>query len=105
MENVGRFEFLGNLEAFRAESDEESVSWSAFVLAWSTKFGDQEVGAGDLFDLALPLLDLGTDTKRSQETRLGTILAAQRDRVYGEFTIRRRGINRGRRMWMLDTRA
>jgi len=30
LENVGLTGFLGNLEAFRAESDEESIAWSTF---------------------------------------------------------------------------
>ncbi|MDQ3784413.1 MAG: hypothetical protein M3360_05975 [Actinomycetota bacterium] len=102
-ENAGLDQFLKNLDDFRATSDEEGVAWGAFVAAWVAEFGNGEVGAGDLFDIALPLLDLGTGTKQSQQTRLGKLLSGQRDRRYGELIVRRRRIIRGSRMWMLES--
>jgi hypothetical protein len=101
-ENVGRTEFLGNLEAFRAEADEETVAWRAFVDSWWAKYRDQEVTSGNLFEIALQHLDLGTSTQRSQQTRVGTQLVHQRDRRYGDLVIRRCGLVDGYRKWRLD---
>jgi putative DNA primase/helicase len=105
LENGGLQDFLGNLEAFRAEADEETVAWSAFVESWWAKFSNQEVHAGDLFEIALQHIDLGTGTRRSQQTRVGTQLAHQRDRRYDNHLIRRRGLKDGRRMWSLEVRT
>lgn len=102
--DVGLSGFLGYLEEFRASSDEESMNWLAFVNAWWSRFGNREVAVGDLFETAMPLLDLGAGSKQSQATRLGTALAGQRDRVYGGYRVKRRGVVHGYRMWRLEAR-
>lgn len=101
-ENAGLDQFLKNLDDFRATSDKEGIAWGAFVEAWRSEHGDREVGGSDLFDLALPLLDLGSGTRQSQQTRLGKLLSGQRDRRYGDLMIRRKNIIRGSRMWKLE---
>jgi putative DNA primase/helicase len=105
LENVGLTEFLGNLEAFRAEADEETIAWRSFVESWWDKHGDTEVPLSDLFDLARERLPLRGDTLRAQETNLGLDLRAQRDRRYGDLVIRRRALVRGHRLWQLDRRS
>ena len=45
--------FLGNLDEMMEASDSEGAGWSAFIAAWWDRFGTAEVGAADLFDVAL----------------------------------------------------
>ena len=55
LETAGIPGFLGNLEEMMAASDSEGAGWSAFIAAWWDRFGTAEVGAADLFDLAIVL--------------------------------------------------
>jgi putative DNA primase/helicase len=83
--------FLGNLSEFYSSADEETATWQAFITAWWNRFDSQSVGVADLWSLinaeAAPTadiipLDLGDKGERSQRTRLGKLLHAQRDRVF-----------------------
>jgi hypothetical protein len=86
-------------------ADVEAAVWRAFVATWWEKFEDKEVGAGDLFPLALEAdgLDLGNGQERSQKTRFGKLLGGQRDRVIGGYPVTpSRTLNRAQ-MWRLQT--
>jgi putative DNA primase/helicase len=96
--------FLDNLDDFWAASDEESVTLSAFLGRWLTTFGEREVTGADLFPIARDVLDLGSGSTRAQQTALGQLLARQRDRVFGDVRIERRGVTEGRRRWALKKR-
>ena len=97
LEIAGVQGFLGNLTDFYSSADEETATWRAFIAAWWHRFGGQRVGVADLFGLvnaeaaptsvdAIPL-DLGDRGERSQRTRLGKLLHAQRDRVFDGYRI------------------
>jgi hypothetical protein len=82
--------FLGNLESFYEDSDTEGAAWRTFLAAWWEKFGDREVGVSDLYQLALDSdspFDLGEGSERSQRTRLGKQLGANRDRQFDDLRI------------------
>ena len=76
--------FLENIQHLYRESDEEGRVWRTFLLAWHSKFGSSLVGVADLMQLindniSLPLGDRG---ERSQKTKMGMLLANQRDGTY-----------------------
>ncbi len=78
-------DFLGNLDEMLAVSDAEGAVWRPFVQAWWDRFGSTEVGASDLYLVALnsdPPFPLGDGSDRSQRTRLGGALGRMRDRVF-----------------------
>ncbi|MBA3737331.1 MAG: hypothetical protein H0W97_02060 [Actinobacteria bacterium] len=104
-EAAGLEGFLDNLEEFRESSDEESAMWSAFLGRWWDSYGEREVIAPELFELARDGLDLGSGNTKSQQTTLGNLLAQQRDRWYGDLRIERHGLVQGRRRWCLSTRT
>ncbi|MFM8616078.1 MAG: hypothetical protein ACKOC9_15475 [Alphaproteobacteria bacterium] len=77
--------FLGNLDEVMEASDSEGGTWRAFIQLWWDRFGSAEVGVNDLHQVALhtdPPFPLGDGSERSQRTRLGTVLAKMRDRVF-----------------------
>jgi hypothetical protein len=89
LEHVGIPGFLANQASFYDAADAETAVWRAFVAAWWEKYQDTEVGTADLFPLALETddLDLGAGEARSQKTRFGKMLGAQRDRVIGDYRV------------------
>ncbi len=46
--------FLQNLDALYEQNDEETSEWEAFLIAWSTVFGEDTVTVADLCDTLLP---------------------------------------------------
>ena len=89
-------------------SDAEGAVWRSFVSAWWDRFGTTEVGAGDLYELALatePPLPLGPGNDRSQRTRLGKSLGRMRDRVFDihsvQVRIRILGVSHQAKRWQL----
>ena len=77
--------FLSNIDELIAISDSEGATWRPFIQAWWDRFGSAEVGVNDLHQVALhtdPPFPLGDGSERSQRTRLGTVLAKMRDRVF-----------------------
>jgi hypothetical protein len=83
--------FLGNTDDLYGTADLEGQEWRAFVGAWNERFGTQPVLASDLVDLAVErdLLGgiIGDGSLRSQATRLGKALLANRDRQFGDLRI------------------
>src|SRR5262249_11968666 len=77
--------------------------WREFVAAWWDKFGNQEVGASDLFQVALGIdgLDLGRGNERSQRTVFGSKLTRQRDRVIGGYRVVFAGEEKRLKRWRL----
>lgn len=85
--------FLGNLDEMMEASDSEGAGWSAFIGAWWDRFGTAEVGAADLFDVALfcdPAPPITGHTDRAQKTSFGIAIKKMRDRVFqvGDLTLR-----------------
>ncbi|MFN3644680.1 MAG: toprim domain-containing protein [Gemmobacter sp.] len=85
--------FLGNLDEMMEASDSEGAGWSAFIAAWWDRFGTAEVGAADLFDIALfcdPAPPITGHTDRAQKTSFGIAIKKMRDRVFrvGDLTLR-----------------
>jgi len=100
LEVAGIEGFLDNLAAHRAESDRESQVWRAFVRDWWGQFRGEDVSAGDLLPLGIEL-DLGDGDDRSRTTRLGKKLSEHEGQVFGEWTIKKGAIVRGRQHWRL----
>ena len=85
--------FLGNLDEMMEASDSEGAGWSAFIAAWWDRFGTAEVGAVDLFDVALfcdPTPPITGQTERAQRTGFGIAIKKLRDRVFqvGDLNLR-----------------
>ncbi len=101
--------FLGNVDAFYDESDDESDSWRRFIAMWWDRFGAEPVGVSGLWPLVdskderefIPL-PLGNGSERSQKTRLGRLLSERRDRMFGAYRIVSAGSSRRAQQWRLD---
>jgi hypothetical protein len=100
--------FLANRETMRVELDDEEVAWQSFLAAWFGTFETDPVRVRDLLDAirpttnaqheprSTPLRDalpesLGDPDDRYLGVRLGTALRERRDRILGEFRLRRAG--------------
>jgi hypothetical protein len=90
--------FLQDRERLYSEADQEMIEWTAFVIAWATKFSDRAVTASWLFDLAKERNILGEvwagRESHSAVTAFGIALAKMRDRVFGGHRIVRTGHDR-----------
>jgi Toprim domain-containing protein len=75
--------FLGNLDEFYAQSDEEGAAWRGFLSAWWGEHRDKPVLVKELYKLALQCdgLELGEGKEQSQRTKLGQLIARMKDRV------------------------
>jgi hypothetical protein len=87
--------FLTNQDRVYAEADQEVNSWAEFCQVWWEEFQDRQVKADLLFGLAMRhklLLDLwsGRDDHAAR-TAFGKALSRMRERVIGDFRIRRVG--------------
>jgi len=85
--------FLGNLDEMMEASDSEGAGWSTFIAAWWDRFGTADVGASDLFDVAMfcdPAPPVTGHTDRAQKTSFGIALKKMRDRVFrvGDLNLR-----------------
>lgn len=91
LEVAGIDGFLANSTAFCAEADEEGEAWRGFTKAWWEKFGPTPVRVLELNELCdvheLLVRERGDGPARSQQTKLGNLLRAKRDRVFGELRI------------------
>ncbi|MGD1001284.1 MAG: bifunctional DNA primase/polymerase [Candidatus Brocadiia bacterium] len=102
--------FLGNLDEFYECSDVEGEAWRNFVAAWFNSHGEREVGVAELYSLAATEdgsapIDLGDGTEKSQKTRLGKALSAQRDRQFGAYRVVAGAKKDGAQQWKLLTAA
>jgi hypothetical protein len=95
--------FLGNLSEFYEVADTEGATWRNFVEAWWDKFGMEQVGASDLFALAIETegMDVGQGNEKSQKIIFGKAMSRQRDRVIGEFTVKNAGATKRLAQWRL----
>lgn len=98
--------FLENLEELYELADAEGQEWRAFVAAWAERFGGQSVSAGVLVEFAIErgLLAsvIGEKSPRSQATRLGKALLANRDRQFGAWRIEcKRETHSKQQLWQL----
>jgi len=78
--------FLTSLDQLYEAADVEGQMWREFTSAWWEAFRDQPKKVSDLNDLCeaqeLMLRARGDGSARSQQTRLGSALSSQRDRVF-----------------------
>lgn len=85
LEVAGVEGFLGNIDEMMEAADAEGAVWRSFIWSWWERHCGDEVGVGDLFQLASamePPLPLGEGNDRSQRTRLGKALGRMRDRTF-----------------------
>jgi phage/plasmid primase-like uncharacterized protein len=93
--------FLGNLDAFYEDSDWEGAEWRNFIAAWSEKWGEVEVTVSNIFDLA-DSLELGSGNERSRKTKLGKLLADNKDRQFGACRLKKGSAVDGSQRWKLE---
>jgi putative DNA primase/helicase len=105
LESAGVEGFLSNLDEFYRMADQEGANWRNLVKGWAKTYGagaEKKVAASNLFSLLGDLdFDLGYGNERSQRMVFGKLLAKQRDRVIGEYTIKYAGMSGGKPMWAL----
>jgi putative DNA primase/helicase len=96
--------FLGNLAEFYEQADTEGSTWRSFTEAWWEKFEGREVGASELFPLALEVdgFEVNGNNERAQKTSFGKALGKQRDRVIGRFRVCVSGGRRRNVLWRLQ---
>lgn len=117
LHTVGIAGFLGNENDLFDTAVSDAEVLREFVKAWWERHGDSPVASGELFKLAskpddgqaddgdwLGLLDgiLGNGNQRSRQTRLGKILAGAKDKVYGDYKIRKDKTVKGVPHWGLS---
>jgi putative DNA primase/helicase len=91
LEIAGVSGFLGNLKEMYERSDVEGTVWRAFVAQWWERYGTADVGAADLFELALQSeLPLARGDERAKKTSLGQALVRMRDRIFAVDDLRLR---------------
>lgn len=99
--------FLDNLTEFYDVADAERLALASFIEHWWETFAGDIVGVADLFPLAeTGDVDLGGErsTERSRRTRLGNLLAQNRDRRFGHLCIAGAGTKQGAAQWRLISR-
>jgi hypothetical protein len=87
--------FLGDLRAELNRCDDQTVEWSAFVVAWHRRFGEREVRSEDLDNEILKLnpemlaITLGgTASERGRRIKLGQELRKRRDAIVERHRVR-----------------
>jgi hypothetical protein len=108
---VGIEGFLANRIPMREVLDDDEAAWREFLAAWSVAFGTDKLRVRNLLEAIRPVLDehkepratplrdalpefVGDPDDRHLGTRLGTALRERRDRVSGDFRLRRSGEDR-----------
>ena len=84
--------------------------WRVFVALWWDRFGTQQVGAADLYELALQAsIPLARGDEHAKRTSLGQALRRMRDRIYttGDRRLRvhHAGSAHGVQRWELEIQA
>jgi hypothetical protein len=97
--------FLGNLEEFYVDSDEDGEVRRSFIGTWWENHQQQDVGVKELFALIgendIPI-DFGRGSEQSQKIRLGKYLSNLRDMQVGRFRIVPRGTKYRAQQWKLE---
>lgn len=92
LETAGIDGFLSNADELYEVADAEGNDWREFVSAWWQEYGEKGCYTHELFTVAkkqeLLASVRGDGNHKSQMTRMGIALRAQRDRQYGNTTIR-----------------
>jgi hypothetical protein len=87
--------FLDNSREVYEIASSESEVWGAFVQEWTLRYGEQEVAAANLFEIAQGIdgFPLGrSTTDRGQKTAFGAALASKRDRIFSGYRIESLGV-------------
>jgi hypothetical protein len=102
LEVAGLSGFLANTEDFYSSMAEDDQNLAEFVALWAARFGEDAVGVAELMSVAEDLLDLGKGSDRSHSTMLGQLLRENRDRRFGDLSIRRAGVYHSAAQWKLE---
>jgi len=81
---------LSSIDEFYESADADGVALRGFIAAWWQHHSDGLLTVGELLPIAAGSdLNLAGRTERAQQTRLGQLLAAQRDRTFtiGDITL------------------
>jgi len=112
LEVAGVEGFLGNLDEMMEASDSDGAGWSTFISAWWDRFGTAEVGAAELFGVAIlcdPAPPISGNSDRAQKTSFGIAIKRMRDRMFriGARQVRvvKAGIEHKATRWKLDVCA
>ncbi len=92
--------FLLNLEEAREEADQESATIPAFIAAWRTKFGAEQVSAADLLKISRGLLDL-PESDHAASIRVGLFLTKYQGQFHDGCRIERQSAAQGKTQWRL----
>lgn len=81
---------LANAGEFRRACADQAGEMPEFVKAWWQTHNSRPVLASELFSIALECLEsvLTAESEDGRRKQLGRFLRKQRDRVYGQFTVR-----------------
>ena len=86
LEVAGVPSFLDNLDELYQRTNAERAAWSELAMAWIAAFGSEAKRVSEINELCerreLMTSQRGDGNERSQQSRLGRLLAAARDRVY-----------------------
>lgn len=96
-------DFLANQDALHLHADMETAPWAALVDEWANTFGEDKVGAADLFSIASEIdgFDFGRGDEQARRTSFGMQLSGQRDRIYGDYQIVHAGVRKRASQWRL----
>ena len=98
LEVAGVKGFLDGREYLYEHSDKETTEWKHFCEIWHETYGITPVSVSDLFEVAKKynlLLDIwGGRSEKAAFIRLGKSLTNNRDRVFGDFSVRDVGKDR-----------
>ncbi len=78
--------FLLNAETVQSQLDPDTEAWTAFIAAWAKDFPTGSITAARLVPLAVEC-ELLPNTKEDLGQRMGKMLQAKKDRVFGGFKI------------------
>ena len=101
--SVGVEGFLSNIEALRETTDDDHMTWSAFLAEWRENFGTKEVTVAELWQTLWDSESLkeivgaeGDDEKKRH--KLGKLVSYRIDRMFGDVSVSRGGKSKtGRR--------
>jgi hypothetical protein len=96
--------FLSNTDAALEHMDTRPAMWKAFLQDWYSRYEDSPKGVSDVQEIALQYLadEIGDrDTPRAVSTRIGALIRAQVDRVFGDLKLKQDGKKQGAAQYLV----